>query len=347
MSRDAIAKTEEDKGRIGFKVIRNDHTIENLKYLLELRTIFGCQLPKMPKEYITRLVFDTKHRSLLGFKNKMLVGGITFRPFGNVFAEIAFLAITGNEQVKGYGTRLMNHLKQYCQSIGIFRFLTYADNYAIGYFKKQGFTKTITLPEHEYKGYIKDYDGGTLMECVFRPKIDYLNIPGLIKKQRAAIFDKIKEISNSHIVHKGLDNAKRAKLKRIEDIPGIKDTMHKWKPKTISPDVLLPKLRRVYNIMKHHPDSWPFLEPVDGTQVIDYYEVIKEPIDMQVIEQRLKNGFYRTHHIFMADFRRMFDNCRIYNKPDTEYYKCAENMEARFKEEMLKVEQELKDEMKL
>ena len=54
-----------------------------------------------------------------------------------MFGEIAFLAVTGNEQVRGLGTRLMNHLKSYCQSINIFRFLTYADNYAIGYFKKQ------------------------------------------------------------------------------------------------------------------------------------------------------------------------------------------------------------------
>lgn len=31
----------------------------------------------------------------------------------------------------------MNHLKSYAQQIGIYHFLTYADNYAIGYFKKQ------------------------------------------------------------------------------------------------------------------------------------------------------------------------------------------------------------------
>jgi histone acetyltransferase len=35
-----------------------------------------------------------------------------FRPFkSQKFAEIVFLAITTSEQVKGYGTRLMNKLK--------------------------------------------------------------------------------------------------------------------------------------------------------------------------------------------------------------------------------------------
>jgi histone acetyltransferase len=66
------------------------------------------------------------------------------RPFkDNGFLEIAFCAITASEQVKGYGSHLMNHLKDHAQKEGIHTFLTYADNYAIGYFKKQ-----VTLPNN-------------------------------------------------------------------------------------------------------------------------------------------------------------------------------------------------------
>ena len=32
---------------------------------------------------------------------------------------------------------MMNHLKEFMKKLGITEFLTYADNYAIGYFKKQ------------------------------------------------------------------------------------------------------------------------------------------------------------------------------------------------------------------
>ena len=39
--------------------------------------------------------------------------------------------------LKGYGTHLMNHLKEYHIKHSILFFLTYADEYAIGYFKKQ------------------------------------------------------------------------------------------------------------------------------------------------------------------------------------------------------------------
>jgi histone acetyltransferase len=255
-----------------------------------------------------------------------------------MFGEIAFLAVTGNEQVKGLGTRLMNHLKSYCQSIDIYRFLTYADNYAIGYFKKQGFSKEITLEDDKYKGYIKDYDGGTLMECVLRPEINYLDVQGMTKIQRAKVYEKIKEISNSHIIHKGLDFShgktyEFSKIKGLKDLPG-------FKPKTTPEEVeeLTKKLKAIWKIVKDKEIySWPFLYPVDKKEVPDYYEIIKEPMDLETISIRLNRKFYRTIDIFTSDFRRMFDNCRVYNSPNTEYYKYAEKLEAIFKEEMRKI----------
>lgn len=54
----------------------------------------------MPKEYIVRLVFDRKHRSIVLTKKGVPIGGITYRPFKEqMFAEIAFCAVVGNAQV--------------------------------------------------------------------------------------------------------------------------------------------------------------------------------------------------------------------------------------------------------
>ena len=61
------------------------------------------------------------------------------------FAEIAFCAVSASQQVKGYGTKLMNLFKMHAVTEGVEYFITYADNYAIGYFKKQGFTKVSSL----------------------------------------------------------------------------------------------------------------------------------------------------------------------------------------------------------
>lgn len=46
---------------------------------------------------------------------------------------------------------------------------------------------SITLSEKDRHGYIKDYDGGTLMQCVLYPKVDYLNITGMVQRQRTAL----------------------------------------------------------------------------------------------------------------------------------------------------------------
>jgi len=60
------------------------------------------------------------------------------------------MALIFYPQVKGYGTALMNNLKQHVKRTGITHFLTYADNYAIGYFKKQGFSKALLLPRERW-----------------------------------------------------------------------------------------------------------------------------------------------------------------------------------------------------
>ena len=121
-------------------------------------------------------------------QNKKVVGGICYRPNPeNKFVEIAFLAISALEQVKGFGTRLMNKLKDHCKKGRYKYLLTYADNNAIGYFKKQGFHKDIKMPKEKYKEYIKDYDGGTLMEAEIDEKIDYCNLSEILKQQKDCI----------------------------------------------------------------------------------------------------------------------------------------------------------------
>jgi histone acetyltransferase len=69
-----------------------------------------------------------------------VVAGITYRPFAHRgFIEIVFCAVSSSNQVKGYGGHLMDHFKKHIQDTydNVDYFLTYADNYAVGYFKKQ------------------------------------------------------------------------------------------------------------------------------------------------------------------------------------------------------------------
>ncbi|CAH8559238.1 unnamed protein product [Heterobilharzia americana] len=103
------------------------------------------------------------------------------------FTEIVFCAVIFNEQVKGYGTQMMNHLKDYHVRHKIFHFLTYADSFATGYFRKQGFSREIRLTRQAYVGHIKEYEGATLMGCELYPNIIYTRFSELIAKQKEVI----------------------------------------------------------------------------------------------------------------------------------------------------------------
>eukprot|EP01105_Mastigella_eilhardi_P011493 TRINITY_DN2649_c0_g1_i1.p1 TRINITY_DN2649_c0_g1~~TRINITY_DN2649_c0_g1_i1.p1 ORF type:complete len:417 (-),score=128.51 TRINITY_DN2649_c0_g1_i1:22-1272(-) len=189
-ARDEKAKMEEEQGVLSFDLIGNDGDRNNVERLVHLKNIFQKQLPNMPREYLVRIVFDMfNHRSLLIQKNKKVIGGICFRTFRDRgFIEIVFCAVMSSEQVKGYGSHMMNHLKEAMRQEGLLYFLTYSDNFAIPYFQKQGFTKEVTLPLEWWKGYIKDYDGATLMECVLNANVtNYTDIPSMIRIQREVL----------------------------------------------------------------------------------------------------------------------------------------------------------------
>ena len=48
----------EREGDITFCVVKNDGNDQNNYLLIDLKMVVGSQLPRMPKEYIVRLVFD-------------------------------------------------------------------------------------------------------------------------------------------------------------------------------------------------------------------------------------------------------------------------------------------------
>lgn len=48
----------------------------------------------------------------------------------------------------------------------------------------QGFSKEIKLQKSAYLGYIKDYEGATLMGCELNPRIPYTEFSQVICKQR-------------------------------------------------------------------------------------------------------------------------------------------------------------------
>ena len=86
---------------------------------------------------------------------------------------------------------MMNHLKDHHTQNGVYHFLTYADAFATGYFRKQGFSREIRLPRQAYQGYIKEYEGATLMGCELYPNVVYKQFSEVISRQREVRLDLI------------------------------------------------------------------------------------------------------------------------------------------------------------
>ena len=55
----------------------------------------------------------------------------------------------------------------------------------------------------------------------------------------------------------------------------------------------------------------------------DYYEIIKKPIDMATIHQRIVASKYSTLEDMVAEFVLMFDNACKYNEPESLIYKVS------------------------
>ncbi|XP_017778856.1 PREDICTED: histone acetyltransferase KAT2A isoform X2 [Nicrophorus vespilloides] len=348
---DESAKLEERNKIIEFHVIGNSLTEpvskQTMLWLIGLQNVVSHQLPNMPKEYITQFLFDPKHRTLALIKNNQPIGGICFRTFPTQgFTEIVFCAVTSSEQVKGYGTHMMNHLKDFHIRKNILNFLTFADDLAIGYFEKQGFSKDIKMFRGIYHGYIKDYEGATLMHCELNPKIIYTKFTSIVMRQKKIVKHLLyKQQQGISKVYQGLTFFKEGvKSIPIESIPGISETT--WRPAARATrggqqmeesqdiDTLTNMLKIVLNAVKNHEDSWPFKLPVDKNRVPDYYDHIKYPMDLKTMTERLKAKYYVTRRLFVADMMRIFTNCKIYNSPETEYYQCAMHLNHYFQTKM-------------
>jgi histone acetyltransferase len=350
-SRDFTAKQEEERGILHFRQVHNDGTPESLRWLCELKEIFGTQLPSMPKEYIVRLVFDKNHKSVCAIKNiggvQQAVGGICYRPYyQEKLGEIAFCAIKTDQQVRGYGTRLMNQTKHFaCTVDKLDHFVTYADNFAIGYFKKQGFHMQISMYPERWKPHIKDYEGATVMECYINPNIDYLDIPAMVSRQRKAVQEKVAALTRHDVINPGLPMFKNGTKKiEVHEIPGVLQGGFTKEghlagrgaltERESNETLLGQSLQEIFTNIEKSDHSWPFMEAVRQEEVPDYYNVIKDPIDLSKIQEKLNNGIYKTKEMFLADITLMCENCKTFNPPDTIFYKTAHDLHRLCDQEM-------------
>ncbi|KAI8889734.1 Bromodomain-containing protein [Backusella circina FSU 941] len=83
---------------------------------------------------------------------------------------------------------------------------------------------------------------------------------------------------------------------------------------------------------KYRDINYPFLAPVDvvALNIPDYVNIVKHPMDMSTIEQKLNEGEYENPDEFENDIRLMFNNCYLYNPATLPIHKMARDLEKVF-----------------
>jgi len=210
--------------------------------------------------------------------------------------------------------------------------------------------------------YIKDYDGGTLMEAYVNPEICYSELSDTIKKQKEFLIKQISKHLNYSQTYKFSDLEKVLKKHKFDEekepkisellfinLPGVVDGNWDYKDylnlaNNVNTNVnFYSQCKNIIQKLKSNKNSWPFLKPVDYKEVPDYYEVIKEPmgnkikltiLDVRTLEQNLESGTYKNKDSFIKDIKKIFTNAKTYNKSFTIYHKYAKDLEFLVEEDL-------------
>ncbi|XP_068599693.1 bromodomain testis-specific protein [Brachionichthys hirsutus] len=94
-------------------------------------------------------------------------------------------------------------------------------------------------------------------------------------------------------------------------------------------------------LWRHH-FAWPFHQPVDAValRLPDYYTIITNPMDLGTINKRLQNKYYWQALECIRDFKTMFTNCYVYNRPGDDIVFMAQTLEKVFLDKVSQMAEE-------
>lgn len=77
-----------------------------------------------------------------------------------------------------------------------------------------------------------------------------------------------------------------------------------------------------------------FNEPVDYVKlnILDYPTIIKHPMDLSTVQNKLENNEYNDPNDVISDIRLIWVNAFTYNKPDNYVHQLAKDMSIRFEQ---------------
>lgn len=89
--------------------------------------------------------------------------------------------------------------------------------------------------------------------------------------------------------------------------------------------------------------AWVFNTPVDVVKlnIPDYFDIIKNPMDLGTIKSKLNSGKYSNPLDFLADVRLTFTNAKTYNPPGSDVHIIADRLSQAFEMRWKAIEKKL------
>ena len=95
----------------------------------------------------------------------------------------------------------------------------------------------------------------------------------------------------------------------------------------------------VLKALQKLPYALPFLQPVDWKtlKLPTYPKIVKYPMDLGTVEQRLLNGRYANVSDFSSDVKLIWSNAHAFNQDDSEIYVAATQLAVEFEQRIRSV----------
>ncbi|CAD6994057.1 unnamed protein product [Ceratitis capitata] len=135
-------------------------------------------------------------------------------------------------------------------------------------------------------------------------------------------------------IYEDANNLEKALNEKLKEFPGLADIKKPLQKLTKTggrrKTAVVDKMWQFYETLREYQEpkgkrqlSLIFTKLPSKSEYPDYYDIIKEPIDMERIAQKLKQGSYESVDELGADFLLMLENACKYNEPDSQIYKDA------------------------
>lgn len=166
------------------------------------------------------------------------------------------------------------------------------------------------MNEHVYTGYIKDYDGATLMQCSLYTQVTYTRLTetlSLIKESINVIrTHRCNQVKRAHPDAKFLaTDIPTVDLSSYDDLQNLDQNESNSTDEPTDINLLYITLKSVYQEIRSHAFASHVQKRAAFQDHLPSPPVF--PVDLDMVQERLKTKYYHNAYTFTADVSRLLD----------------------------------------